>query len=157
MPWKRAAHQPGRGGRAWLLSNAMFTQGVRSKVVTALAQGAWIESAPDYLQGLPYEDLTQTDETYLHRAYTALLQSLTGMTETAPPLGLSTLPLIITLPMPHRMPYRSLGGRFAGRIEALWALHDVGVVIGTGGLGKTQLAIGSGLPMLFTAQRRENI
>ena len=50
------------------------------------------------------------------------------------------------------MPYRSLGSRFAGRVEPLWELHDllhqndtavvegVGVVTGVGGLGKTQLA-----------------
>ncbi len=168
----------GSGWESMLLSNAMFTQDTRSKAIPALARGTWTESAPDYLQGLPYEDLTQVDETQLRRAYTALLRSLTGTTETAPPLGSapdipapesvsplfagrsvealatdrSTRPPIVTLPMPHRMPYRSLGGRFAGRIEALWALHDllsqkgtavvegVGVVVGTGGLGKTQLA-----------------
>ena len=168
----------GLGWESMLLSSAMFVQDARSKAIPALARGAWIESAPDYLQGLPYEDLTQADETHLHRAYTALLRSLTDTTETAPPLGSasdiptpksvsplfagrsleavandrSTLPPIVTLPMPHRMPYRSLGDRFAGRIEALWALHDllsqegtavvegVGVVVGTGGLGKTQLA-----------------
>jgi hypothetical protein len=168
----------GSGWESMLLSSAMFTQDARSKVVTALARGAWQESAPDYLQGLPYEDLTQTDETNLRQAYTSLLQRLTDATEAAPPLGPAhdipasdpvkplfggrsldalatergTLPPLVTLPMRHRMPYRSLGGRFAGRIDALWALHDllhqdgtavvegVGVVMGTGGLGKTQLA-----------------
>ena len=51
------------------------------------------------------------------------------------------------------MPHRSLTDRFVGRVEDLWKLHDllfqsegaivqgVGVVAGTGGLGKTQLAI----------------
>ena len=168
----------GSGWESMLLSSAMFAQDARSKAIPVLARGAWTESAPDYLQALPYEDLTQTDETPLRRAYTALLQSLTETTETAPPLDSApdmpapepvsprftggslealatdrrTLPPIVTLPMPHRMPYRSLGGRFAGRIDALWALHDllnqdgtavvegVGVVMGTGGLGKTQLA-----------------
>ena len=46
-----------------------------------------------------------------------------------------------------------MGDRFVGRVEALWELHDllfkedvavvsgIGVIVGTGGLGKTQLAI----------------
>ncbi len=51
------------------------------------------------------------------------------------------------------MPYRSMGDNFVGRVSDLWQVHDllhqgrtavvqgVGVVMGTGGLGKTQLAI----------------
>jgi tetratricopeptide (TPR) repeat protein len=57
------------------------------------------------------------------------------------------------LPERHWMPYHSLGQKFVGRVEAIWDLFDslfrdgttvlqgVGVVAGTGGLGKTQLAI----------------
>ncbi len=167
----------GSGWESMLLSSAMFTQDARSKVVTALARGEWNASAPTYMQGLPYEDLTQTDKTHLRQAYTSLLRRLTDTTEAAPPVrardiqardsvapllgghsldALATdrgiLPPIVTLPTRHRMPYRSLGSRFAGRVKPLWALHDllnqddtavvegVGVVIGAGGLGKTQLA-----------------
>ena len=51
------------------------------------------------------------------------------------------------------MPYHSLGDKFVGRVDSLWQLYDslhrdstailqgTGVVVGTGGLGKTQLAI----------------
>jgi hypothetical protein len=51
------------------------------------------------------------------------------------------------------MPHRSLDARFVGRVDALWSVFDqlsqgktsivqgVGVVFGTGGLGKTQLAV----------------
>ena len=169
----------GSGWESMLLSSAMFTQDARSKVVTALARGDWKESAPDYMQALMYDNLTQADETDLRLAYASLLRRLTDTTEAAPPLGStrhihapeavsplfggrssdplatdrSTLPSIITLPTPHRMPYRSLGGRFAGRVDALWDLHEllqqdsttvvegVGVLMGTGGLGKTQLAV----------------
>ena len=47
------------------------------------------------------------------------------------------------------MPHRSMGDRFVGRVDVLWDLHDllfekdvavvfgVGVIAGTGGLGKT--------------------
>jgi tetratricopeptide (TPR) repeat protein len=57
------------------------------------------------------------------------------------------------LPARHRMPYRSLGEKFIGRVDSFWDLHDClfrdgttvlageAVVVGTGGLGKTQLAI----------------
>ncbi len=62
------------------------------------------------------------------------------------------LPPVVPLPTNHFMPYHSLRERFSGRVKALWALHDllvqgdkasiqgVGVVVGSGGLGKTQLA-----------------
>ncbi len=63
------------------------------------------------------------------------------------------LPPICKPPDRHRMPHRSLGNGFAGRVADLWEIDDilrrqataviegVGVVAGTGGLGKTQLAI----------------
>jgi tetratricopeptide (TPR) repeat protein len=63
------------------------------------------------------------------------------------------LPPVSPLPGRHRMPYRSLGEKFIGRVEPFWNLHDslfrdgttivAGevIVVGTGGLGKTQLAI----------------
>jgi tetratricopeptide (TPR) repeat protein len=64
-----------------------------------------------------------------------------------------TLPPIRPLPTKHRMPYRSLDDKFVGRVDSFWILHDalfrdgtailsgVAVAVGTGGLGKTQLAI----------------
>src|ERR1700761_4680199 len=63
------------------------------------------------------------------------------------------LPPVHPLPERHRMPYHSLRDKFVGRVGAIWELYDslsrdsttvlqgVGVVAGTGGLGKTQLAI----------------
>jgi len=65
----------------------------------------------------------------------------------------SKLPPVYPLPERHRMPYHSLGEKFVGRVGAIWELYDslfhdsttvlqgTGVVAGTGGLGKTQLAI----------------
>ena len=65
----------------------------------------------------------------------------------------SQLPPVRPLPEPSWMPYQTLGDKFVGRVDAIWALHDslfhdgttvlqgTGVVAGTGGLGKTQLAI----------------
>ena len=168
----------GSGWESMLLGSAMFTQDARAKVITALAQGQWKESAPDYIKALPYDNLTHADQIQLHQAYLSLLRRLTENTENAPPVKLDfsikapdsatplfaghnldtlatdrgTLPPVVTLPNPHRMPHRSLSGRFAGRVDALWELHKllyqdgtavvegVGVVMGTGGLGKSQLA-----------------
>lgn len=69
-------------------------------------------------------------------------------------LAQGLLPPVVSLPPKHRMPYASLQNRFCGRIQALHNLHQaltesgdtavisgVGVVAGTGGLGKTQLAV----------------
>ncbi|MCP4751501.1 MAG: tetratricopeptide repeat protein, partial [Proteobacteria bacterium] len=65
----------------------------------------------------------------------------------------SDLPPVRALPEKHFMPYRPLGDRFVGRVKDLWDVDDilrekgaavvecVGVVMGMGGIGKTQLAI----------------
>jgi Flp pilus assembly protein TadD len=70
-----------------------------------------------------------------------------------PPTDRGVLPPVTSLPPVHRMPYRSLGDKFVGRVEPLWRVYDqlaqgktsivegVGVVCGAGGLGKTQLAV----------------
>jgi hypothetical protein len=79
------------------------------------------------LGGVPHDDLAATDR--------------------------SMLPPVHPLPERHLMPYHSLGDKFVGRVGAIWDLYDslfrdstivlqgTGVVAGTGGLGKTQLAI----------------
>ncbi|NQE06192.1 hypothetical protein C5S32_10015, partial [ANME-1 cluster archaeon GoMg1] len=63
------------------------------------------------------------------------------------------LPPVCLLPDRNWMPYRSLGNGFVARVSDLWQIDDmlrerktavvegVGVVVGTGGIGKTQLAI----------------
>ena len=70
-----------------------------------------------------------------------------------PPTDRGALPPVTPLPPLYRMPYRSLGEKFVGRVEPLWRVYDqlaqgktsivegVGVVCGAGGLGKTQLAV----------------
>ncbi|MBV8904943.1 MAG: toll/interleukin-1 receptor domain-containing protein, partial [Acidobacteriia bacterium] len=69
------------------------------------------------------------------------------------PTDRTKLPPVSPLPQRYRMPYGSLGDKFIGRVDSFWELHDSlfrdsttilsgeVVVVGTGGLGKTQLAI----------------
>src|SRR5258708_4726039 len=63
------------------------------------------------------------------------------------------LPPVGRLPARHRMLYRAVGEKFIGRVDSFWNLYDClfrdnttvlageAIVVGTGGLGKTQLAI----------------
>jgi tetratricopeptide (TPR) repeat protein len=87
--------------------------------------------------------------------YRRICQSLGGTvrSDPEPPEDRSVLPPVNPLPPLYRMPYRSLGDKFVGRVEPLWRVYDqlsqgktsivegVGVVCGAGGLGKTQLAV----------------
>jgi tetratricopeptide (TPR) repeat protein len=87
--------------------------------------------------------------------YPRICQSLGGAVrpDPEPPRDRGALPPVTPLPTLYRMPYRSLGGKFVGRVAPLWRVYDqlsqgktsivegVGVVCGAGGLGKTQLAV----------------
>lgn len=104
------------------------------------------ECSPDgFLQIHQYVDASHYDQ---------ILRLLGGTSQTVPlPTDRSALPPVVPLLARRRMPHRSLDDRFVGRVDALWQLHDqltrgrtsivqgVGVVYGTGGLGKTQLAV----------------
>jgi len=64
----------------------------------------------------------------------------------SPPFDRTVLPPIAPLRPPFHMRLRSLGEQFIGRVDELWTVHGqltqrVGIVYGTGGLGKTQLAV----------------
>lgn len=86
--------------------------------------------------------------------YPRICQELGGIVrEDAALADRTKLPMVSPLPERHRMPYRSLGEEFIGRVDSFWNLHDSlfgdrttilsgeAVIAGTGGLGKTQLAI----------------
>jgi hypothetical protein len=87
--------------------------------------------------------------------YPKICKSLGGTLRPDPELteDRTQLPPVMDLPPRSWMPHRSLGDRFIARVADLWRLHDelnngktvlvqgVGLVMGAGGLGKTQLAI----------------
>lgn len=110
---------------------------------------------PRFLKALQYLDVTTTE--LFDKRYSKICHDLGGFLQ---PDALdvdpdsTVLPLPAPLPSRHRMPYPSLGSRFSGRVKPLLDLHQlllqsdgiavvegIGVVVGTGGLGKTQLAI----------------
>ncbi|MEA3276493.1 MAG: toll/interleukin-1 receptor domain-containing protein [Pseudomonadota bacterium] len=106
---------------------------------------------PRFLKPIQSIDVT-TDEKF-EEAYPRICRELGGVLRSDErPAARATLPPVVQLPRRARMPYRSLGRAFAGRVGDLWRLHDllvqsstavvagIGVVAGTGGLGKTQLA-----------------
>ncbi len=122
--------------------------GARKKV-RPLFRGAC--ELPRFLKSIQSIDVS-TDEKF-EQAYPKICAELDGtLREDELSKDRTMLPPVVQLPRRHRMPYRSLGGDFAGRIEALWGLHDlllqsdtavvegIGVVMGAGGLGKSQLA-----------------
>jgi tetratricopeptide (TPR) repeat protein len=86
--------------------------------------------------------------------YPRICRELGGtLREEIPLTDRSKLPPVQPLPERHRMPHRPLGDKFIGRVAPFWELHDSlfrhettivsgeAVVVGTGGLGKTQLAV----------------
>ncbi len=107
---------------------------------------------PRFLKPIHHIDVSTPEK--FEEAYPKICRSLGGT-----PVGegfvtsRDTLPRISRLPDRSRMPYRSLGNGFVGRVSDLWNIHDilvnrkaavvegVGIIMGTGGIGKTQLAI----------------
>src|SRR5271170_4467016 len=103
---------------------------------------------------LPVHTIDVSTNTAFEESYPRICAALGGVVQ--PDLtvqGRSTLPPVRPLPARYRMPYKPLDDRFVGRVSEIWALYDslfrdgttvlqgTGVVAGTGGLGKTQMAI----------------
>jgi tetratricopeptide (TPR) repeat protein len=107
---------------------------------------------PRFLRNVQMLDVSTTE--LFEKNYPKICTALGGtVVPGVANLDRAKLPPVHPLPARHRMPYRSLGDGFVGRLDALWEIHDamhrdntaivqgVGVVAGTGGLGKTQAAI----------------
>ncbi len=110
---------------------------------------------PRFLKPVQYLDVTT--ETLFEQQYPKICRQLGGMLQPDArevDFNSPVLPAVAPLPTRHRMPYPSLRSRFLGRVKPLLDLHKlllqsdgiavvegIGVVVGTGGLGKTQLAI----------------
>ena len=110
-------------------------------------------SFPRFLKHVQAVDISTSE--LFDQNYPKICRGLGGTLheDIEPPHDRTVLPPVVDLPSGSWMPHRSLGDRFVGRIEALWELRDcltagktavvqgVGLVTGTGGLGKTQLAV----------------
>jgi TIR domain len=79
-------HTSGAGWEAMLVNSAIWNGNLpRNHVVIALFRGTWAESAPSFLQGVPYIDLSR-DELF-ESNYLELLRRLTGHVEMVPMVG----------------------------------------------------------------------
>ena len=124
--------------------------GVERRILPLLLRACEV---PRFLE--PIQRIDVSTEILFEEEYPRICAELGGTVrpDPAPPTDRNALPAVSPLPAIHRMPYRSLGDRFVGRVDSLWRLYDqlsqgktsvvqgVGVVAGTGGLGKTQLAV----------------
>jgi len=76
----------GVGWEAMLINSAVFGSGRRrDQIIPVLLRGSWDESAPSFLRGLPYTDLSNPHN--FESSYLELLQRLKGHDEEAPQLG----------------------------------------------------------------------
>ncbi|HLC16886.1 MAG TPA: toll/interleukin-1 receptor domain-containing protein [Thermodesulfovibrionia bacterium] len=111
-----------------------------------------LETFPRFLKAINYIDVT-TDEKF-EAEYPKICKALGGtIRQEMPARTHNKMPQACPLPDKHRLPYFSIGQRFVGRESEIWAIHDtlsraktavidsVGVVMGVGGIGKSQLAI----------------
>ena len=128
-------------------------QGLRRKVRPLMREAcAHLPTFPRFLRQAQAIDVS-TDALF-ERNYPRICEELGGIVrEDSAFADRTKLPPVGSLPGRSRMPYLSLGDKFVGRVEDFWKLHDSlfrdsttvlqgrGVVVGTGGLGKTQLAI----------------
>jgi hypothetical protein len=144
----------GSGWEAMLISNSMFTGGVRDKAVPVLARGAWTEAAPLFLQGFVHFDLSGRAP-FETTAYQDLLDVLLDRRPEAPAVGSARREASGPTPAEgvHNLPTFPRG--FVGRTDELAELHEslrsdargvageppVVAITGMAGIGKSELAL----------------
>lgn len=88
----------GSGWETQLLTSTMFNQGLTDKALPVLARGTWEESAPSFLQGYLYTDLTVSDEKTLEENYYELLRRIFEIREERPIPGTPPLEKLASEP-----------------------------------------------------------
>ena len=102
----------------------------------------------------PIQAIDVSSDTLFEKHYPKICTALGGQVlKESYEMDRTCLPPICRLPKITNIPFRSLGNRFIGRMADIWLIHDMlhekqttiieglGIIMGTGGLGKTQTAI----------------
>ena len=132
------------------LERTSATADLKSKVLPLLLRRCQL---PRFLK--PIQSIDVSTPAAFEENYPRICTTLGGAVrpDAEPPTDRTVLPPVTPLPHLQRMPYRSLYEKFVGRVGPLWSVYDqlsqgktsvvsgVGIVSGTGGLGKTQLAV----------------
>jgi tetratricopeptide (TPR) repeat protein len=127
--------------------------GLKRKILPLMLQPCQdLPTFPRFLRPVQSIDVSTTEA--FEAEYPRICRKLGGTPrDDIPWTDRTKLPPAQPLPEPNRMPHRSLGDKFIGRVTPFWNLHDSlfrhgstilsgeVVVVGTGGLGKTQLAV----------------
>lgn len=79
------ARQGGVGYEGDIMTAEVMTSENHRKFIPVLRRGAWTQSAPSWIAGKYYVNLS--DNPYSERDYEDLVRTLLGVRETAPPLG----------------------------------------------------------------------
>jgi tetratricopeptide (TPR) repeat protein len=125
--------------------------GIKKKIKPLLLQDCK-KHLPRFLKPKKYIDVSTNEK--FKKEYPGICRQLGGIPQDSSiAIDVSVLPPVCDLPERHRIPYRSLGNGFVGRVQDLWDIDEslrkdkttvvqgVGVVTGMGGVGKTQLAV----------------
>jgi hypothetical protein len=102
---------------------------------------------PRFLRQRQSIDVSTTEN--FEANYPHICRELGGTPRDDLPNDRTKLPPVTSLPPKHRMPHRSLGDKFIGRVEPFWKLHDALFRDTTAVLSGEAVVVGAGDPETF--------
>src|SRR5689334_6081703 len=102
-----------------------------------------LRTFPRFLRQVQTIDVSTTAN--FEAQYPRICRELGGTPgENVPGLDRTKLPPVRPLPQKHRMPHRSLGDRFIGRVDSFWNLRDSLFRESTTIIGGEAIVVGTG-------------